>query len=116
MLIVASSGQVLGKGLFWELDPGFLAPEARIIPLDQTACVVYVFLPSPWNLLGAYSGTFRPIYVVLRSGGGGVQQNKNAETRDRSGDLQIFRLTLSQLSYRGSSKSIGDPFLFRVFS
>ena len=25
----------------------------------------------------------------------------NAETRDRSGDLQIFSLTLSQLSYRG---------------
>ena len=26
---------------------------------------------------------------------------KNAETRDRTGDLQIFGLTLSQLSYRG---------------
>ena len=26
---------------------------------------------------------------------------KNAETRDRTGDLQIFSLTLSQLSYRG---------------
>ena len=26
----------------------------------------------------------------------------NAETRDRTGDLQIFSLTLSQLSYRGS--------------
>ena len=25
----------------------------------------------------------------------------NAETRDRTGDLQIFGLTLSQLSYRG---------------
>ena len=25
----------------------------------------------------------------------------NAETRDRTGDLQIFSLTLSQLSYRG---------------
>ena len=25
------------KGLFWELNPGPLAPEARIIPLDQTA-------------------------------------------------------------------------------
>ena len=24
-------------GLFWELNPGSLAPEARIIPLDQTA-------------------------------------------------------------------------------
>ena len=27
--------------------------------------------------------------------------NMNAETRDRIGDLQIFSLTLSQLSYRG---------------
>ena len=26
---------------------------------------------------------------------------KTAETRDRTGDLQIFSLTLSQLSYRG---------------
>ena len=26
---------------------------------------------------------------------------RNAETRDRTGDLQIFGLTLSQLSYRG---------------
>ena len=29
----------------------------------------------------------------------------NAETRDRTGDLQIFSLTLSQLSYRGSVTS-----------
>ena len=27
--------------------------------------------------------------------------SNNAETRDRTGDLQIFGLTLSQLSYRG---------------
>ena len=26
---------------------------------------------------------------------------ENAETRDRTGDLQIFSLTLSQLSYSG---------------
>ena len=25
------------KGLFWESNPGPLAPEARIMPLDQTA-------------------------------------------------------------------------------
>ena len=33
----------------------------------------------------------------------GENQNstRNAETRDRTGDLQIFGLTLSQLSYRG---------------
>ena len=28
---------------------------------------------------------------------------KDAETRDRTGDLQIFGLTLSQLSYRGGA-------------
>jgi hypothetical protein len=30
-----------------------------------------------------------------------VPTNKSAETQDRTGDLQIFSLTLSQLSYRG---------------
>ena len=30
----------------------------------------------------------------------------NAETRDRTGDLQIFSLTLSQLSYRGRCKPV----------
>ena len=40
---------------------------------------------------------------------------QHAETRDRAGDLQIFSLTLSQLSYRGSalpprlSKMPSDP-------
>jgi hypothetical protein len=32
----------------------------------------------------------------------------NAETRDRTGDLQIFSLTLSQLSYRGFEIAEGD--------
>ena len=31
-----------------------------------------------------------------------LQEKENADTRDRTGDLQIFSLTLSQLSYRGS--------------
>ena len=31
-------------------------------------------------------------------------QGKNAQTRDRTGDLQIFSLTLSQLSYRGGQQ------------
>ena len=30
--------------------------------------------------------------------------NGNAATRDRTGDLQIFSLTLSQLSYSGSNE------------
>ena len=30
-----------------------------------------------------------------------AESQKRAETRDRTGDLQIFSLTLPQLSYRG---------------
>ena len=33
----------------------------------------------------------------------------DAETRDRTGDLQIFSLTLSQLSYRGSCTQLCLP-------
>ena len=49
----ASSLESRRKGLFWELNPGPLAPEARIMPLDQTArfeisfsttCTLKVFL------------------------------------------------------------------------
>jgi hypothetical protein len=32
--------------------------------------------------------------------------SQDAETRDRTGDLQIFSLTLSQLSYRGCDEII----------
>ena len=52
MLVLASRGQVAGKGLLWELNPGLLAPEARIIPLDQAAGAVYALLSSLWNLPG----------------------------------------------------------------
>ena len=31
-------------------------------------------------------------------------RKKGAETRDRTGDLHIFSLTLSQLSYRGDKR------------
>ena len=31
-----------GTGLFWELNPGPVAPKARIIPLDQTAAWVRI--------------------------------------------------------------------------
>ena len=36
-------------------------------------------------------------------------RQSNAETRDRAGDLQIFSLTLSQLSYRGSCTQATSP-------
>ena len=32
------------QGLFWELNPGPLAPEARIMPLDQTANKSQLFI------------------------------------------------------------------------
>ena len=35
------------------------------------------------------------------SAGQPTSEKSHAETRDRTGDLQIFSLTLSQLSYRG---------------
>jgi hypothetical protein len=39
---------------------------------------------------------------------------KDAETRDRTGDLQIFSLTLSQLSYRGSTLHRPSRFISTV--
>ena len=43
-----------------------------------------------------------------------MQYIKNAETRDRTGDLQIFGLTLSQLSYRGHVFSSDIPIYKRT--
>ena len=50
------------------------------------------------NTVGNLStrGLFRCLFRLS-----GVWLNEPAETRDRTGDLQIFSLTLSQLSYRG---------------
>ena len=39
----------------------------------------------------------------------------NAETRDRTGDFQIFSLTLSQLSYRGSEHCRFNPSCVKLF-
>ena len=39
----------------------------------------------------------------------------SAETRDRTGDLQIFSLTLSQLSYRGHSITMGIGINYNTF-
>ena len=40
--------------------------------------------------------------------------NGNATTRDRTGDLQIFSLTLSQLSYSGSNELLQNTRMIRV--
>ena len=42
-----------------------------------------------------------PVVLVLQAAHVTRQRRSFAETRDRAGDLQIFSLTLSQLSYRG---------------
>ena len=41
---------------------------------------------------------------------------KSAETWDRTGDLQIFGLTLSQLSYRGSAEKGREALIEAAFS
>ena len=40
--LVRRHGTRQAKGLSWELSPGPLAPEARIMPLDQTASGAHV--------------------------------------------------------------------------
>ena len=47
--------------------------------------------------------------INLKEKAGEVACVGNAETRDRTGDLQIFSLTLSQLSYRGIGLVQADP-------
>lgn len=58
---------------------------ASITALCVAAC------PDPWDAL-----PHARLLLCFR-----VLGSKNAATRDRTGDLQIFSLTLSQLSYRG---------------
>ena len=41
-----------------------------------------------------------------------LRNREVAETRDRTRDLQIFSLTLSQLSYRGLTERIGNTIFF----
>ena len=48
-------------------------------------------------------------HINLKDKAGEVACVGNAETRDRTGDLQIFSLTLSQLSYRGIGLVQADP-------
>ena len=43
----------------------------------------------------------RALAALLGSDATGRSRSKNAGTRDRTKDLQIFSLTLSQLSYHG---------------
>merc|ERR1711884_281063 len=45
--------------------------------------------------MGTHTHTHTHAYTLTRA------RAPNAETRDRTGDLLIFSLTLSQLSYRG---------------
>ena len=54
---------------------------------------------SPSNLLGSVVDTRSHILALAM-----LSFQPDAETRDRTGDLQIFGLMLSQLSYRGRCK------------
>ena len=161
-MLAASAGS---KGLLRELNPGPLAPEARIMPLDQAASGILDHTAAHRLLLlwadvrqrqlrqarrdvaGVFSQkamscafacrirvhsesasafpfcrfccvsapscllVFVPDSLVVRkywARGWPINfppprhAQSIAETRDRTGDLQIFSLTLSQLSYRGS--------------
>ena len=51
-------------GLVWDLNPGPLAPKARIIPLDQRAAGARVWLSPPPDLPDV-------LPVSLEAGGGG---------------------------------------------
>ena len=46
----------------------------------------------------------RALAALLGSDATGRSRSKNAGTRDRTKDLQIFSLTLSQLSYHGDKR------------
>ena len=50
---------------------------------------------SQWFLLAGKQGKLRHNITAI--------SGMRAKTRDRTGDLQIFSLTLSQLSYRGAA-------------
>ena len=49
----------------------------------------------------ANTDSFNPSELLFCQSKNKMSMKNNAETRDRTGDLQIFGLTLSQLSYRG---------------
>ena len=61
LVVMSLSGRLFG--LFWELNPGPLAPEARIMPLDQTASWD-AFSSKHWELMNSYKST-QPFVLVL---------------------------------------------------
>ena len=64
------------------------SPAASAVPLTKDC--------TPQVQAALLAAASRPTISLVRAGA-----NHSAETRDRTGDLQIFSLTLSQLSYRG---------------
>ena len=75
---------LLNAGLFRELNAGPFPPQGRIITLDHPV-----------------HPAFQIVNFISKKNFDILHHEKYAETRDRTGDLQIFSLTLSQLSYRG---------------
>ena len=58
-------------------------------------------LPSAMSRQTRHGQRSYPIYLAVSASVDMTVDLGNAETRDRTGDLKIFSLTLSQLSYRG---------------
>ena len=110
------------KWTHWDLNPGPSACEADVIPLHHVplrrrgakrlcslSCAILAWglrtgigeFPSTFLQLSKASAGLRRLQNALAAALAPDARKQNAETRDRTGDLQIFGLTLSQLSYRG---------------
>ena len=61
--------------------------------------------PPPHHHTHTHTHTHRSTRILSSRSKG-----QDAETRDQTGDLQIFGLTLSQLSYRGLLLIVADSF------
>ena len=106
----------------WDLNPGPSACEADVIPLHHVplrrrgakrlcslSCAILAWglrtgigeFPSTFLQLSKASAGLQRLQNALAAALAPDARKQNAETRDRTGDLQIFSLTLSQLSYRG---------------
>ena len=62
------------QGLFWELNPGPLAPEARIMPLDQTANCIS--LPEPLHRIFFRSASCKASAAQKQQGTKQVRRRK----------------------------------------
>jgi hypothetical protein len=84
------------------IEPRSQAWKACMMPLHYVCDYKISLLGKEGTvLLNATTRTYFVLTHVIMRGPDPTRKCENAETRDRTGDLQIFGLTLSQLSYRG---------------